>query len=196
MLATLGTADVIVFAVAAVAIIVGAIGVVVSRNPVHAALMLVLTLFGAAVEFINQGADFLAAVQVIVYAGAIVILFLFVIMLLGVDAEENLAAEPLRGQRPVAVALGLMVLLELAVLARVANWATGTPSTAGPLQGSGAQGENIQKLGQSIFTRYLFPFEVTSVLLVIAVIGAVVLARRPHRVASEMTREEQEAVLP
>ena len=182
--------DLVVFFVAALAIVVGAIGVVASRNPVHAALMLVLTLFGIAVEFINQGADFLAAVQVIVYAGAIVILFLFVIMLLGVDREENLGVEPLKGQRPVAIALGLMVLVELAVLGHFTNWATGPSSTAGPLNGPG---ENIQKLGQSIFTRYLFPFEITSVLLVIAVVGAVVLARRPHRVASEMTREEQEA---
>jgi NADH-quinone oxidoreductase subunit J len=185
--------DVVVFVIAAIAILVGAIGVVVSRNAVHAALNLVLTLFGVAVEFVNQGADFLAAVQVIVYAGAIVILFLFVIMLLGVDREENVAAEPLRGQRPTAFVLGLMVLLELAALGRFSNWATGTPSVAGASNGPG---ENIQKLGQSIFTRYLFPFEITSVLLVIAVIGAVVLARRPQRVASEMTREEQEARLP
>jgi len=193
MLATLAVPDAVVFFIAAIAILVGAIGVVVSRNAVHAALNLVLTLFGIAVEFVNQGADFLAAVQVIVYAGAIVILFLFVIMLLGVDNEENLAAEPLRGQRPTALILGLMVLLELAVLGRVSNWATGTKSVAGASDGPG---ENIQKLGQSIFTRYLFPFEITSVLLVIAVVGAVVLARRPHRVASEMTREEQEAQLP
>ncbi|MDQ6615940.1 MAG: NADH-quinone oxidoreductase subunit J [Actinomycetota bacterium] len=185
--------DLIVFVVAAVAILIGALGVVISRNPVHAALNLVLTLFGIAVEFINQQVDFLAAVQVIVYAGAIVILFLFVIMLLGVDQEENVAAEPLRGQRATAIVLGLMVLLELAVLGRVNDWTTGTPSTAGPVNGPG---ENIQKLGQSIFTRYLYPFEITSVLLVIAVIGAVVLARRPQRVASEMTREEQEAGLP
>jgi NADH-quinone oxidoreductase subunit J len=184
--------DLVVFFVAALAIVVGAIGVVVSRNPVHAALNLVLTLFGVAVEFVNQQADFLAAVQVIVYAGAIVILFLFVIMLLGVDREENVAAEPLRGQRPMAVVLGAMVLVELAVLGRVSNWTTGTRSVAGPLTGAG---ENIGKLGQSIFTRYLWPFEITSVLLVIAVIGAVVLARRPERVAAEMSKEEQEAGL-
>ncbi len=182
--------DVGVFAVAAIAVLVGAIGVVVSRNPVHSALMLVLTLFGVAVEFINQQADFLAAVQVIVYAGAIVILFLFVIMLLGVDREENLSAEPLHWQRPAAVVLGLMVLVELALLGHFTDWATGSPSTAGKLDGPG---ENIQKLGQSIFTRFLFPFEVTSVLLVIAVVGAVVLARKPDRVAAEMTLEEQQS---
>jgi NADH-quinone oxidoreductase subunit J len=194
MYATIGAPDLLVFGVAGIAILVGAIGVVVSRNPVHCALMLVLTLFGIGVEFINQQADFLAAVQIIVYAGAIVILFLFVIMLLGVDRDENVAADPLKGQRPTAIVLGLVVLIELAVLARVTdfNWATGTPSGAGRLDGTG---ENIQKLGQSIFTRYLFPFEITSALLVIAVIGAVVLARPPHRVAGEMSLEEQEARL-
>jgi NADH-quinone oxidoreductase subunit J len=184
-------ADWVVFVVAAIGILVGAIGVVISRNPVHSALSLVLTLFGVAVEFVNQAADFLAAVQVIVYAGAIVILFLFVIMLLGIDRHESLRADPLRGQRPAAIILGVVVLVELAVIARLNNWATGAHSTAGPLSGAG---DNVTKLGQSVFTRYLFPFEITSVLLVIAVVGAVVLARRPNRVAGELTREEQEEV--
>ncbi|MDP9073111.1 MAG: NADH-quinone oxidoreductase subunit J, partial [Actinomycetota bacterium] len=129
--------DLIVFAVAGIAILVGALGVVMSRNPVHSALMLVLTLFGVGVEFINQQADFLAAVQVIVYAGAIVILFLFVIMLLGVDREENLGREPLRGQRPAVIALALVVLVEVAALTRVTVWATGASSVAGTLDGPG-----------------------------------------------------------
>ena len=100
--------DVGTFAVAAAIILSGAVGVVVARNPVHSALMLVMTLFGVAVLFVLQQDPFLAAVQVIVYAGAIVVLFLFVIMFLGVDREENIAAEPLRGQRPLAI--GLIVL--------------------------------------------------------------------------------------
>src|SRR5207302_4458638 len=153
--------DWMVFVVGAAAILAGALGVVLSRNPVHSALMLVMTLFGVAVEFVNQQADFLAAVQVIVYAGAIVILFLFVIMLLGVDREENIAAEPLKGQRPVALALGAVVLVELVTLARVDQWSTGAHSGAGQVTGAG---DNVTKLGQSIFTRYLLPFEITSVL--------------------------------
>ena len=92
--------DSVTFAVAAAIILAGAIGVVVARNPVHSALMLVMTLFGVAVLFVLQRTNFLAAVQVIVYAGAIVVLFLFVIMFLGVDREENIAAEPLRGPAP------------------------------------------------------------------------------------------------
>src|SRR3984893_6754118 len=97
--------DWVVFLVAGAALMAGAFGVVLSRNPVHSALSLVLPLFGVAVEFVNQQADFLAAVQVIVYAGAIVILFLFVIMLLGVDRNESLAKDPLKGQRPTAILL-------------------------------------------------------------------------------------------
>src|SRR6187399_3361520 len=97
----------IVFVIASAMVLGGAIGVVAYRNPVHAALSLVLTLFGVAVHFVAQEANFLAAVQVIVYAGAIVVLFLFVIMLLGVDRAEDLSVEPLAGQRPAAVIAGV-----------------------------------------------------------------------------------------
>jgi NADH-quinone oxidoreductase subunit J len=171
------TVDVGVFVASAVIVVAGSIGVVLSRNPVHAALFLVLTLFGVAVLFVAQEAHFLAAVQVIVYAGAIVVLFLFVIMLLGVDHTENVMAEPLRGQRPLGVLLGLIALAEIFLLAQGTKWATGAASVAGPASGPGS---NIEKLARTIFTRYLLAFEVTSVLLVIAVVGAVVLARRSH----------------
>src|SRR5271155_4942474 len=102
--------DILVFAASAAVILVGAVGVVVSRNPVHAALSLVMTLFGVAVLFIEQDANFLAAVQIIVYAGAIVVLFLFVIMFLGVDRQESIAAEPLKGQRPLAIILSVVAI--------------------------------------------------------------------------------------
>lgn len=179
-----------VFAAAAVIVLAGAIGVVVSRNPVHAALSLVMTLFGVAVLFVAQDAHFLAAVQVIVYAGAIVVLFLFVIMLLGVDQRENLALEPLRAQRPLAVLLGVIALAELFLLSRGTKWVTGAHSLAGPASGPGS---NVEKLARSVFTRYLLAFEITSVLLVIAVVGAVVLARRPRTgtTASAEARSEE-----
>src|SRR5215212_3582557 len=102
--------DWVVFVVAAAAVLAGALGVILATHPVHSALMLVLTLFGVAVCFVAQEAHFLAAVQVIVYAGAIVVLFLFVIMLLGVDQAEDLKVEPLAGQRPAAVIAGVAVL--------------------------------------------------------------------------------------
>ena len=168
--------DVTVFVASALIVLAGAIGVVVARNPIHAALSLVLTLFGVAVLFVAQQAHFLAAVQVIVYAGAIVVLFLFVIMLLGVDREEDVTAEPLRGQRPMAVVLGVAALGEVLLLAQGTDWVTGARAVAGR---AGGAGSNVEKVASSVFTRYLFAFEITSVLLVIAVVGAVVLARRP-----------------
>jgi NADH-quinone oxidoreductase subunit J len=174
--------DVVVFAISAVIVLGGAIGVIGSKNPVHSALSLVLTLFGIAVLFIEQQADFLAAVQVIVYAGAIVVLFLFVIMLLGVDQHEDVDVDALKGQRPVAAVLAAVALVEIVLLGFFSHWVTGQKSVAGPLSGPGP---NVEKLARSIFTRYLLPFEVTSALLIIAVVGAVVLARRPDRMIGE-----------
>ncbi len=166
--------DWFVFSVAGAASLAGALGVVLSSNPVHSALMLIMTLFGVAVLFVAQAAHFLAAVQVIVYAGAIVVLFLFVIMLLGVDRSEDVRAEPLKGQRPLALLAGLLVLGGVLLLART-TWVSGATSVAGPISG---EGSNVEKLARTLFTRHLLAFEVTSVLLVIAVVGAVVLARR------------------
>ena len=182
ILAAATKVDIVVFVASAVIVLAGAIGVVISRNPVHAALFLVLTLFGVAILFVAQEAHFLAAVQVIVYAGAIVVLFLFVIMLLGVDRQENLMVEPLRGQRPLAFLLGAISLAEIFLLAQGTRWATGAAQVAGP---AGGTGSNVEKLARIIFTRYLLAFEVTSVLLVIAVVGAVVLARWSESTATE-----------
>jgi NADH-quinone oxidoreductase subunit J len=183
--ANASTVDVLVFAFSAVIVLTGALGVVTSRNPVHSALMLVLTLFGVAVLFVSLEAHFLAAVQVIVYAGAIVVLFLFVIMLLGVDRSDNLGVEPLRGQRVAAAVAGVLALAEVLLLAR-SQWVSGAPSQGGPASGPGS---NVEKLARSLFTRYLFAFEVTSVLLVIAVVGAVVLARRTRATDIEAKSE-------
>ena len=163
-----------VFIVFAVAAIVGAGGVVLARKPVHSALSLVLTLFSVAVFFVLQGAHFLAAVQVIVYAGAIVILFLFVIMLLGID-QEDVLDEPLPAQRPLAVVVGVALFAGLLLVAKIL-----TPTGAPAARASATQGDvaNVERVARSLFTDFLWPFEITSALLVIAVVGAVVLARR------------------
>jgi NADH-quinone oxidoreductase subunit J len=154
-----------------------ALGVVLSRNPVHSALWLVATLLSVAVLFLIQDAELLAAVQVIVYAGAIVVLFLFVIMLLGVDRRETLT-EHLRFQRPIALALGALVLAEVLFLAGH-TWATGAPTSSGvPIDGGGDFGNNVQRVARVLFTDFLWPFQLTAVLLVIAVVGSVALARR------------------
>ena len=173
--------DIGVFVVGAAIVLAGAVGVVVARNPVHAALMLVMTLFGVAVLFVLQRADFLAAVQVIVYAGAIVVLFLFVIMFLGVDRDEGTRVEPLVGQRALA-ALGVVITVAgLITLMARSHWVTGATSvsTAGAPLASGSG--NVRQLGTAVFTTYLFAFEATAALLIIAVVGAVVLARREQR---------------
>jgi len=190
MLATASTVDALTFAIAAAVILAGAIGVVVARNPVHCALSLVMTLFGVAVLFVEQQANFLAAVQVIVYAGAIVVLFLFVIMFLGVDTRERVEEEPLRGQRPLAVGLMVLGLAGLLLMGFGAHWSVGARSVAGPARGQ--SGGDVAALGRSVFTTYLFAFEITSALLVIAVVGAVVLARRPGGALAPETDPEAE----
>lgn len=168
--------EVLFFVFAGLAL-VGALGVVLSRNPVHSALWLVATLLAVAVLFLIQDAELLAAVQVIVYAGAIVVLFLFVIMLLGVDRRESLT-EHLRFQRPIALAVGAMVLAEILFLAGH-QWATGAQTASGvPIEGGGDLGNNIQRVARVLFTDFLWPFQLTAVLLVIAVVGSVALARR------------------
>jgi len=183
--------DAFVFAISAILVLGGAIGVVVARNPVHAALMLVTTLLGVAVLFVEQDANFLAAVQVIVYAGAIVVLFLFVIMFLGVDREENVAQEPLPAQRPLAVALVAMGLAGVLLLGAAAHWSVGPHAVVGGARGQ--PGGDVAALGRAVFTTYLFPFEATAALLVIAVVGAVVLARRPPRQVREEMRGEPQS---
>jgi len=171
--------ELFLFFCASVIVLVGALGVIFRKHPVHAALSLVLTLFGIAVLFVAQSAEFLAAVQVIVYAGAIVILFLFVIMLLGVDKAENLQIEPLTGQRWIAgvVGLGMVGLLTTAVVSGSDVLRLRGSGIAETVAGDNADA-NIQQLANSIFSDYVFAFEVTSVLLVVAVVGTVLLARR------------------
>jgi NADH-quinone oxidoreductase subunit J len=174
--------SVLVFVTSALLILIGALGVISVRNPVHAALCLIMTLFGVAVAFVAQSADFLAAVQIIVYAGAIVVLFLFVIMFLGVDQRAHIHFEPLVGQRAFAgVGVAITVAGLIALMAR-SHWVTGAVSVSSKLSnGSG----NVKELGTAVFTTYLFAFEATSALLVIAVVGAVLLARRERSTTSE-----------
>jgi NADH-quinone oxidoreductase subunit J len=185
--------ELFVFIVAGAMVLGGALGVILRANPVHAALSLVLTLFGIAVLFVAQEAHFLAAVQVIVYAGAIVVLFLFVIMLLGVDRADDLRVEPLRIQRPMAVLIGLgtVALVLAALLAGGEDAITGARSTGEPASDGE---ENINALARSLFSNYVFAFEVTSVLLIIAVLGTVVLARRPPRPERDEARRELDEV--
>jgi NADH-quinone oxidoreductase subunit J len=163
----------LVFVLASAMVLYGAVGVIVRANPVHAALSLVLTLFGVAVHFVALGAHFLAAVQVIVYAGAIVVLFLFVIMLLGVDKSDDLSIEPFPIQRPLAavVGVGLGGLVIAAIVRARDRIAEGTPLDS-------AGDANIKQLADNLFQDWVFAFEFTSILLIVAVAGTVLMARR------------------
>jgi NADH-quinone oxidoreductase subunit J len=162
------------------AIVLGsAFGVILARNPVHSALFLVLTLIAIAGFFLLLDADLVAIVQIVVYASAIVVLFLFVITLLGVDKPEPFDdSHPV--QRVAAVVIGVLALVGILVLAHGNRWVTGAHSTRGAL-GSVESG-NVETLAKSLFTDFVWAFEMTAVLLVIAVVGSVVLARRSgHR---------------
>jgi NADH-quinone oxidoreductase subunit J len=135
--------------------------------------------------FVLLHAFFLAAVQVLVYAGAVMVLFLFVIMLLGVDTAENLRIEPFKLQRPVAAVVGVGVfgLVVTAVVvsrhATAARPGTGLEVTAP--DGSALHDGNIKALARDLFSSHVLAFELTSVLLVIAVVGTVILARKPRK---------------
>ena len=186
--------EMLVFVLASAMVLAGALGVIVRANPVHAALSLVLTLFGVAVHFVALGAHFLAAVQVIVYAGAIVVLFLFVIMLLGVDRAEDLRIDPIPVQRPLAavVGLGIVGLLVAAIVVGVGlaglviaaivrardRIVEGTP-----LESSGDS--NIKQLADNLFQDWVFAFEFTSILLIVAVAGTVLLSRKAKKAGDE-----------
>jgi NADH-quinone oxidoreductase subunit J len=173
----------VVFVCAAAMVLVGAVGVVVRKHPVHAALSLVLTLFGVAVLFVAQEAHFLAAVQIIVYAGAIVVLFLFVIMLLGVDKVENIEIEPIPVQRPLAIIVGagLLAMVATAVVQARSSVATGIGSGLDVAETAVDHDSNIKQMARSLFGDYVFAFELVSVLLVVAVVATVLLSRRPDR---------------
>jgi NADH-quinone oxidoreductase subunit J len=178
-----------VFICAALMILAGAAGVITRSHPVHAALSLVLTLFGVSVMYVSQEAQFLAAVQVIVYAGAIVVLFLFVIMLLGVDKAEDLQVEPFRLQRPVAVVVGAGVigLIAFAAISSRDNIGLAKPVQSGAVSAVDVaeHDSNIRQLARDLFSDHVLAFELTSVLLVIAVVGTVLLARRAPRNRTE-----------
>jgi NADH-quinone oxidoreductase subunit J len=182
MLAVAYSQGIFVFVVAAALILAGALGVITMKNPVHAALSLIMTLFGVAVAFVAQEADFLAAVQIIVYAGAIVVLFLFVIMFLGVDRKDPVSVDPLVGQRALAATGVLITVAGLIFLMSKSHWVTGAMSVSTKGRALATGSKNVHQLGTAIFTTYLFAFEATAALLVIAVVGAVLLARR-QRVA-------------
>ena len=173
--------DDVVFWVFAPIAIAAAVGMLVTRSVVYAALFLVVNFGCIAVMYLVLDAAFLFAVQIIVYAGAIMVLFLFVIMLLGVD-RIDVRSERLWLQRPIAIVLAVGFVLEVATALRAGiGFATHAPEGFDLLQPAG----NAQAVAEVLFRDYFFPFEATSILLIVAAIAAMVLAQRKVRAVTQ-----------
>ncbi len=169
--------EVVVFGVSFVVALGSSIAMLFAKNAVHVALFLVAAQVALALTFLLQGAYFIAAVQIIVYAGAIMVLFLFVVMLLGVDRSEALI-EPLTGQRTMAVGLGALLAAEIVYVATKGSEFVIVGGGEGALSALNEDPGNVKALARTLFGSYLLPFEFTSILLVVAIVGVMVLARR------------------
>ncbi|MFC4942595.1 NADH-quinone oxidoreductase subunit J [Pseudonocardia sp. GCM10023141] len=169
---TVSTGEAIVFWILGPVALAGALGMVLARNAVHSALLLAATMLSLAVLYIVQQAPFLGFVQIIVYTGAVMMLFLFVLMLVGRDSSDSVV-EVLRGQRLTGLLLGIGFAVLL--VGALGSSLTSAPST-GLAAGNAGSGGNVPGLGALIFTKYLFAFELTSALLITAALGAMVLA--------------------
>jgi NADH-quinone oxidoreductase subunit J len=173
--------DNVVFWVFAPVSVASAIAMLMQRNAVHAALFLVVNFFCIAIFYLLLGAPFLFAVQIVVYAGAIMVLFLFVIMLLGVERAEDLR-EKLIAQRPLAIALALGFSAEVFFAVRAAvGLGTKAPADFAIVNRPG----NPQALAKVLFHSYFVPFEATSILLIVAAIATMVLATRRNRAITQ-----------
>lgn len=169
--------ELIVFTITAVVALIGAVAMLLSKNAVHSALFLLLNFSSISVLYLLLRAPFLFAVQLIVYAGAIIVLFLFVVMLLGAERAED-DADRIAWQRPLALLMGLLLLGEAVYV----FFARATTSLADPAS-SAEDFATPVKIGEGLFTTYLLPFEITSVILLAALVGVVVLHQ--HQRATE-----------
>jgi len=164
-------AQLAVFLLLALVGIFAAAMVVTRRNPVHSALYLIVTFFSVAAVYVVLHAEFIAVVQVLVYAGGIMVLFLFVILLVDVTREEGLRRV---GRGHIAISAVLTIL----VIVPVGFYAVGaSPESVADLSVLTTEGGNLETVSMSLFRHYLLPFEVISILLLVALVGAVMLAR-------------------
>jgi NADH-quinone oxidoreductase subunit J len=157
----------VTFVIVAVIAVASALGLIVKKNPIHGALFLVVNLGCVAVFYLMLGAEFLAAAQVIVYAGAIMVLFVFAIMVL-IPGKEETGPDPRMRTRLLAIPVGALLFAQLVVIVAVGRGAPSKPAAPG----------SVEAIGRLLFTDYLFPFELTSVLLLAAMVGVMLLARR------------------
>ena len=186
----IGGAEEVVFWILGPVALAGALGMVFSKNAVHSALWLVLTMLSLGVFYVVQEAPFLGAVQIIVYTGAIMILFLFVLMMVGRDSSDSVV-ETLRGQRVAATVLGVgFAGLVGAGIARATEDLPVVGLAEAQADAAGGEGGNIPAIAELLFTRYLLAFEVTSALLITAAVGAMVLAHIEREPGTRRTQKE------
>jgi NADH-quinone oxidoreductase subunit J len=178
----------VVFWILAPIMVAAALGILFTRKAVHAALLLAVVMIGLAVLYGVQQAPFLFAVQIIVYTGAILMLFLFVLMLVGVDTADSLV-ETIKGQRVLAIVAG--VGFGVLLVTAVGHAVVGTPLNL--VNANAENGGNVQGIAALLFNRYVFVFEATSALLITAAVGAMVLAHRerltPKRTQADLAAE-------
>ena len=185
---TIGGGEEVAFWILAPVATLGALGTILAKNAVHAALSLAATMICLGLFYVIQQGPFLGLVQIIVYTGAIMILFLFVLMLIGRDSSDSLV-ETLRGQRVAAAFAGL----GFAVIVAAAIGKALTGISAKNLASQNAAGGNVDSIAAVLFTKYIFAFELTSALLIVAAVGAMVLAHvereGPRRTQRDIARE-------
>lgn len=182
---TLNLGETIVFWITGTLAVIGGIGMIVSRKAVHSALFIALTMINLAVLYVANSAPFLGMVQVIVYTGAVMMLFLFVLMVVGVDSSDSLV-ETIKGQRVAALILGIGLGLLLTV--GIGSALIGTQSI-GLQAAEDAAGGNVQGLAQLIFDDYVIAFQATAALLITAAVGAMVLAHRERWTPKKSQRQ-------
>ena len=174
----------ITFAICATLSVTGALGMLLSKRAVHSALFVALTMINLAVLYLQLSAPFLVMVQIIVYTGAVMMLFLFVLMIVGVDSSDSLT-ETLKGQRVTAIAVAVALGLLLTTSIGSAVIATDTQLD------TVLAGGNVQAIANLMFSKYVLALEVTAALLVTAAVGAMVLAHR-ERITPKLSQREQQ----
>ena len=179
------TFQMFLFYVFAAILVFAALRVVTARNPVHAVLWLVLAFFTAAAHWLMLRAEFLAIVLVLVYVGAVMVLFLFVVMMLDINFD-NLRKQ-FRSYLPVAATVGALVLIEMALTLLGTRLAVPAGSAPGPAAG----GSNTKALGALVYTEYVYPFEIAAVILLVAIIAAIALTHRKRRETKYQNPAEQ-----
>jgi len=186
------THEAVVFWILAPIAVIGALGLVFARSAVHAAVLLAVVMLSLAAFYTAEAAPFLAVVQVVVYTGAVLMLFLFVLMLVGVDSADSLV-ETLRGQRIAAsvIALGFAILLVVTLAGTLDSFkSVGLAGAQGPTASDPVGKGNVVAIAELLFSRYVFAFEATSALLITAGLGAMVLAHR-ERTSPRRTQRQR-----